>query len=90
MKEWVKPHKLFADRTWPWSLCPKEGGTPQLPRGTQGWSRRQGTHCHIQEKKIKLIKVKMKHPMEQQSVIKTLYVSEVPMKSCSYSSLVRI
>lgn len=27
IKEWVKPHKLFADRTCPWSLCLREGGS---------------------------------------------------------------
>lgn len=26
-KEWVKPCQLLGDRTWPWSLCLKEGGS---------------------------------------------------------------
>lgn len=30
-QEWVKPCKLLADRTWPWSLCLKEGGSQAAP-----------------------------------------------------------
>lgn len=51
MKEWVKPRKLFADRTCPWSLAPRREGTRRLPPGAQGRSRGLGTYCHTREEK---------------------------------------
>lgn len=55
-QEWVKPCKLLTDRTWPRSLCLREGGSraaslrqsrAQLETECQG---AQGTSCHTQEK----------------------------------------
>lgn len=77
MKEWVKAHKLFAGRTCPWSLGCRKGGNQVASLGQTRVELETGPRCPGHSLlhtggRSELIKVKMKHHRQQQSVIKTL------------------